>query len=634
MYLEKATVINFRGIRKLSVDFEESSTVLIGENQWGKSSLLRALWSILGKGDELCQFDKSDLYIPVQIDDTLSVKKVPTEDLVGKVIASNKPNSRDHEKNNENKLSISFNDDNFLKASESDAVIPSISSSNFLQELEDYLDEANKEIELEGDVFSKTDEHIHIDLFFRESTIPNYADKQKVFAHYKYYDSDGQYRIHWQIIAATNKKTGEFETRHYLVNKKNEMFKYSDELIEAIKALIRYNPVFRLRDSRMDRQVSLDSERGEKQKFQTISNLLTSDSAMTASYVGNFVNSFGSFFDKHLTSYAQDVKNDNVEQTKVRNLDDIVRRPISLESPETIKNTLLRPGFNKSKVLISIMAVNLLLSKGNRQIDMNSRPIIIFEDIESRLHPSLLLSLWSLIEPSDTQKIITTNSGDLLSAISLESLRRLQRRYYDTFCYKINRSVLNYEDLRRIAFHVRLNRPMALFARTWILVEGETEVWILTQIASILGISLPCEGIRIIEFAQCGIKPLIKIATQLGINFHVLTDGDEAGQKYSEVVKTFVSKKKQKMQLTVLPQRDIEHYLYSQGYKYVFVQAAGLANNTTLKKGITMDKIIGLAIRKKGKPGLALLLVDAIQKKGVSGIPIALARLLQTVRMM
>ena len=65
MYLERAKVTNFRGIRRLSVDFESDSTFLIGENQWGKTSLLKVLWMLLGQGEELCQFDKSDLYVPI-----------------------------------------------------------------------------------------------------------------------------------------------------------------------------------------------------------------------------------------------------------------------------------------------------------------------------------------------------------------------------------------------------------------------------------------------------------------------------------------------------------------------------------------------------------------------------------------
>ena len=82
MYLERAKVTNFRGIRRLSVDFESDSTFLIGENQWGKTSLLKVLWMLLGQGEELCQFDKSDLYVPVKIEKAIGF---PREDLVEKV---------------------------------------------------------------------------------------------------------------------------------------------------------------------------------------------------------------------------------------------------------------------------------------------------------------------------------------------------------------------------------------------------------------------------------------------------------------------------------------------------------------------------------------------------------------------
>ena len=66
MFLEKAKVQNFRGIRSLAVDFEENSTFLIGENQWGKTSFLKALWMVLGKGTP-CKFEKEDLYVPIEI---------------------------------------------------------------------------------------------------------------------------------------------------------------------------------------------------------------------------------------------------------------------------------------------------------------------------------------------------------------------------------------------------------------------------------------------------------------------------------------------------------------------------------------------------------------------------------------
>ena len=41
MFLEKVDLSNFRGIRHLSIDFQEDSTALIRKNSWGKTSLLR-----------------------------------------------------------------------------------------------------------------------------------------------------------------------------------------------------------------------------------------------------------------------------------------------------------------------------------------------------------------------------------------------------------------------------------------------------------------------------------------------------------------------------------------------------------------------------------------------------------------
>ncbi len=41
--------------------------------------------------------------------------------------------------------------------------------------------------------------------------------------------------------------------------------------------------------------------------------------------------------------------------------------------------------------------------------------------------------------------------------------------------YRLGPGGLNAEDGRRIAFHIRFNRASSLFARCWLLVEGETE---------------------------------------------------------------------------------------------------------------------------------------------------------------
>lgn len=666
MYLERAKILNFRGIRRLKVDFEEDSTLLIGENHWGKTSLLRALWMLLGRGEQLCEFEKSDLYVPVKLD---SLESFPEENLVEKVCGRKVVNFEDlspaHASSSKPRHKNSLGgiagrlksfvpfyrkkdpSDNFnyqeVTAYEDFNQDDLIFFENKHHRHHDLAESSEPDSSAESwndsdlsDDFSLTDGHIRIDLYFKESSSGFDINRYELLKPFWYYCDDGAYRIHWKINAFFNSKTNRFETEHDLIlaRKKKENFSEKDTDLavvkDAILLLIRLNPIYRLRDSRMDNPIVKADIHGS-QEMSTIISLMNNDSALSGFSVKKMSKAFESFFDRYLTSYAQNELNLSSAHGS-RKVDDFINKPVSLESLSKIRSRLLKPGINRSKALASYIIASMIMARGQMPLSKDSRPIIIFEDIESRFHPSMLLSLWSLIQTSNAQKIVTTNSGDLLSAATLSSLRRLHRKRYDTECFKIDRNTFNSDELRHIAFHIRLNRPIALFARTWILVEGETEVWVLNQVASLLGLSLACEGIRIIEFAQCGLKPLLKIAMALGINFHVLTDGDEAGNKYAQTVRKFVQEKDLEHHLTVLPCRDIEHYLFAQGYEEVFRAASGNINVSNLKKSLAADRIIASAIKKKSKPLLALLLVEAIEKKGLHGVPLAFATLLEEAR--
>ncbi|STV38417.1 OLD family ATP-dependent endonuclease [Klebsiella pneumoniae] len=64
-----------------------------------------------------------------------------------------------------------------------------------------------------------------------------------------------------------------------------------------------------------------------------------------------------------------------------------------------------------------------------------------------------------------------------------------------------------------------------------------------------------------IEFAQSGLKPLIKFARRMGIQWHVLVDGDEAGKKYAATVRGLLNNDREleRDHLTSLPALDMEH---------------------------------------------------------------------------
>lgn len=130
-----------------------------------------------------------------------------------------------------------------------------------------------------------------------------------------------------------------------------------------------------------------------------------------------------------------------------------------------------------------------------------------------------------------------------------------------------------------------------------------------------------------IEFAQSGLKPLIKLAIALGIEWHVITDGDWAGQKYAHTVRTRLGGEKEKHRLTVLPERDIEHYLFAHGYEPLFRQMANIEGNTH----IAPKKIIARALKKYAKPDAALAIIEYTEQHLEDDIPLLLRWIVQRV---
>lgn len=68
-----------------------------------------------------------------------------------------------------------------------------------------------------------------------------------------------------------------------------------------------------------------------------------------------------------------------------------------------------------------------------------------------------------------------------------------------------------------------------LFARVWLLVEGESEFWIYQAAASLLDMDLDQLGVRIVNYGWSGPEPLLKVANDFGILWLITPDGDQAG---------------------------------------------------------------------------------------------------------
>ena len=254
--------------------------------------------------------------------------------------------------------------------------------------------------------------------------------------------------------------------------------------------------------------------------------------------------------------------------------------------------------------------------------------IMIFEDPEAHLHLMTLASVWGLLDQLEAQKIISTQSGTLLAAAPLHNVRRLTRHVGVMTQWRIHRGSIKTEELRKLNYHVRVRRADASFARCWLLVEGETEFWMLPELARLCGYDLDLEGVACVEFAQCGLAPLIKVARELGIEWHVLADGDKAGKIYADTARSFLERDSAKRRVTALHQRDIEHCFWTHGYEQVFARAARVSWKQGSRK--QPRSVINRAIKRHSKPHMAFELIVAAAADGSPGVPAPLKRLLDT----
>lgn len=596
MYLEHIDIVGFRGINRLSLTLTQpdrrgvalnslnadnalthlgtinTNTVLLGENAWGKSSLLDALTLLLSLEPDLYCFQEQDFYFPAgeQQDKQRYLHVVFT-------FCENQPG---------NHMSPRFNP-----------------LSPLWVRCDDRLNRIY--YRLEGEM-----------------------------------DDDGSVAT-WRSFLAANGEPLALTTIDPLA-----------------KALIKLHPVLRLRDARFIRrirkedlapQLQQDAGTMARQLDDLTRALIHNPQALTNAelrqglaamqqllehYFG--MNSFsvgGAGADSAGSSVAGagssvEERNRNKKSWQQKRHGRIESRQ-AWRSLNNINQMISEPNSRSMRVMLLAMFSTLLQAKGSVALHPDARPLLLIEDPETRLHPIMLSVAWGLLEQLPLQRITTTNSGDLLALVPVEQICRLVRESGKVAAYSIGPQGMTSEDSRRIAFHIRYSRPSSLFARCWLLVEGETEVWLLNQLARQCDYNFESEGIKVIEFAQSGLKPLLRFARQMGIEWHVLVDGDEAGRKYAATVASLVENHEDILRdrLTALPALDIETYLYRHGFEDVYRRAAGTPEGTP----ISPRHIIEKAVQRNSKPDLAIEVAMSAATRGVSSVPTELKQMFSRV---
>lgn len=210
-------------------------------------------------------------------------------------------------------------------------------------------------------------------------------------------------------------------------------------------------------------------------------------------------------------------------------------------------------------------------------------PVVALEEPEAHLHPSAVRALWDLLGIIRGQKLISTHSGDLLSEVDVHSVRRLARSGGQVRAFRVPNGLLSAEETRKFNYHVRRARGELLFARCWLLIEGETEAWIYPAAARALQLNLHREGLRVVEYSQSDVGLLAKVANSLGIPWYCVVDNDSGRTQYEQKVKDSLDGASEADRLCV-PYLNIETHLLENGYEQIYEQYMPQENRERLTK--------------------------------------------------
>lgn len=543
MHLERVEIVGFRGINRLSLMLEQNN-VLIGENAWGKSSLLDALTLLLSPEFDLYHFVREDFWFPP------------------------------------------------------------------------------------GDIQGR-EHHLHIILTFRENEPGRHRVRRyRPLSNCWVPCDDGYQRVFYRLEGELADDDSVMTLRSF-INGEGEALEL-DDIDELARHLVRLMPVLRLRDARFMRRIHNGTVPHSPQIEITARQL----DFLSRELVHHPQNLTDGQIRQGLSAMVQLLEHYFAEQSSAQSRHRLMRRRSHDEQRswrylDIINRMIDKPGGRSHRVILLGLFSTLLQAKGTVRLDRDARPLLLIEDPETRLHPIMLSVAWHLLNLLPLQRVTTTNSGELLSLTPVEHVCRLVRESSRVSAWRLGPGGMNAEDSRRIAFHIRFNRASSLFARCWLLVEGETETWVINELARQCGHHFDAEGVKVIEFAQSGLKPLIKFARRMGIEWHVLVDGDEAGKKYAATVRGLLNDDKmlERDHLTALPAMDMEHFMYRQGFDDVYHRVAQLPINIPMN----MRRVITKAIHRSSKPDLAIEVAMEAGRRGVDAIPALLKKMFSRV---
>ena len=559
MFLEQIEIVNFRGIQHLSLKFDKT-TVLIGENNTGKSTVLDALQTCLSRS--LTRkggiFSEYDYHLP--------------------------------EKDSQ--------------PADSDAIEITL---RFAEQSDDeWPDEV---VQILGDA-------IQIDENDRQSVILRVQSK--------YDDPTEDFVTNWDFLdLAGNELTRAKAPRHIIDLQRLAPVFYLAALRDSAQEFRPYSQFW----GPFVRSLKIDSDLRQELEEEL--------SKLNQRVLGAH-ESFGAIKER-LGNTAKMVPLDSEEPVGIEAIpskvfDILSRTQVMLTSTTGARLPIGRHGEGTQSLAVICLFDAFLQSRLKDSYTEYTTPILALEEPEAHLHPSAIRSVADQLQALGGQQIIATHSGDLVASIPLLSLRRLRRKDGKITFYQIKNDALTKDEIQKLDYHVRSTRGSLLFARCWLLVEGETDSLLFEECARISGYDLVSEGISCIAFTHVGVGPLIKLADQLGIEWLVVADDDPAGNNYIRSARRQIDGRSEDRHLHKLEHGDLEVFLCIEGYGSVYeasVSAQKKGNVTAQNGTLNYWKQVTKAQPDKSKPQNVVKVIEQIESKGEQGVPTQIRKILR-----
>lgn len=217
--------------------------------------------------------------------------------------------------------------------------------------------------------------------------------------------------------------------------------------------------------------------------------------------------------------------------------------------------------------LLFIATEMLLLNNFLNESESIGPNITLIEEIEAHLHTQAQIRLIKFLESEleknnySSQFILTTHSSNLVSSINPCNIIMI----HNDFCYPMNKdyTLLNENDYKFLERFLDATKCNLFFAKGIILVEGESEMFLIPALAELIGLPLHKSGVSVINVHGTSFERYLKLFSR---SEHWIEE---------------LNYPKLNIPISIITDIDIKPYIYyeKEGFKSIY----SIQNNTHLQ---------------------------------------------------